>query len=200
MGDIRADWRRAGRRPGPDGPRVARRARPPTRNLRRSRTVQGDGAAAGGAAGIGAGTRFGRTRRVAARPVRHPDGLVVPRRRSFPRLRRPRLGRAHRVRCRAVVTTMSALLAAFAAYVWVTPPPPTVRGRTRVSRIALHVSPAMAAAVFIAIASVTLLGFPMGAVVALVAAPAGAHAVGRLETAEARRRRERVERDMPLML
>jgi len=95
---------------------------------------------------------------------------------------------------------MSALLAAFAAYVWVTPPPPTVRGRTRVSRIALHVSPAMAAAVFIAIASVTLLGFPMGAVVALVAAPAGAHAVGRLETAEARRRRERVERDLPLML
>ena len=93
-----------------------------------------------------------------------------------------------------------ALLAAFAAYVWVMPPPMTARLGSRASRMPRHVPPAVAAAVLIAVASVILLGFPMGAVVALVAAPAGAHAVGRLETAEARHRRERIERDLPLML
>lgn len=98
------------------------------------------------------------------------------------------------------MTTLSALLAAYAAYVWVGPPPRIDRGRTRAGRTAPHVSPAIGVAVLIAVASITLLGFGVGVVVALVAAPVGAHVVGRLESAEARRRRERVERDMPLML
>lgn len=93
---------------------------------------------------------------------------------------------------------LAAILASVAAYL-VTAPPPTIPDAISVKSVR-RLSPQILAATCAVVACVALIGWPMGAFVAIVAAPVAGRIVGTLEPAETRRRREAVERDLPLAL
>ncbi len=95
---------------------------------------------------------------------------------------------------------LAALMAALATYLVISPVPSTVRFATAPSRLRPKIPAAITVALLVGLSSLLLLGWPVGMIVGLVAAPLAARAVGRLESREARRRRESIERDLPLSL